>query len=451
MLLAILCAIQKQFMLHDLQGLEVTTDSSRTIAQIDRFIDQSLSYGRNAEQAILAAVVADPTCAIAHAYAAAYFLSQETATAWKQAMPYLMTAQHYAAKTTEREQWYIQAIAAWANRDFKRAIALHEAIAKQYPRDLISVQQGQYHYFYQGDAKQLLQIAQQVLSANSDRAYLQGMIAFGLEQCGFLTEAETVGRRAVKINRCDPWAQHAVAHVLEVQQRPAAGIAWMESHAHTWEECNSMLYTHNWWHVALYYLTLGDWQKVLQLYDTHIWGRADKTASKDQVGAIATLLRLELQGVDVGDRWKTITPYLRSRLQEHAIPFQDLHYVYALTRSECTGWATEMLRSLEVYVAQLDPVLQPTWGDVVLPAARGMVAHAKGNWSGAIAELQPVLSRLYKVGGSRTQQKLFMKVYQDALLKHEQLKQCNITYFSGSQSRQAAVIDSGLGFVRKVS
>ena len=42
----------------------------------------------------------------------------------------------------------------------------------------------------------------------------------------------------------------------------------------TWAACNSMLLTHNWWHLALYYLEQGDWQTTLTLYDTCVWGYA---------------------------------------------------------------------------------------------------------------------------------------------------------------------------------
>ena len=42
---------------------------------------------------------------------------------------------------------YVQAIAAWAKKEIDLAIALQEEIARKYPRDSISVQQGQYNYF----------------------------------------------------------------------------------------------------------------------------------------------------------------------------------------------------------------------------------------------------------------------------------------------------------------
>lgn len=288
------------------QELDVTTDSPEAIAAIEQFVDQALSYGNAAEAAILGAITADPSCAIAHAYAAAHYLSQECSASWQQAAPYLQTAQHHAPQTSPREQLYIRAITAWADGAIDRAIADHEAIATQFPQDLISVQQGQYHYFYQGNKAGLLQIAETVLPANKENPYLHGMMAFGLEQCHRLEAAEQWGRQATEMHRHNPWAHHAVAHVLETQARFEEGIVWMEDLADTWKLCNSMLYTHNWWHVALYYLKRQDFQTVLGLYDGQVWGRAQTSSPKDQVGAIALLLRLELQGVDVGDRWLNI-------------------------------------------------------------------------------------------------------------------------------------------------
>lgn len=411
-------------MLSDSQGLAVTTDSPVAIAQLNRFIDQALSYGKDAEDAISRALAADPTCAIAHAYAAAYFLAQESAVDRPQAIRHLQAAQHQALQATPREQWYVQAIAAWATGAIDQAIGWHEAIAHTYPQDLISVQQGQYHYFYRGEATNLKRLAETVLPAHSNNHYLYGMLAFGLEQCGDLKQAELMGRRAVALNRHDPWAQHAVAHVLETQGRVAEGIAWMERHADTWTTCNSMLLTHNWWHLALYYLKQGDWQTTLELYDTCVWGYARKETPKDQVGAIALLLRLELQGIDVGDRWQSLSLYLQARLHEHALPFQDLHTLYALSRASKTAWVVEMLQSIQAHAQTVDRSQRRAWLEVAVPTAQGLIAHAQGDWLMAIAALEPVRTRLQEIGGSHTQRALFKQIYQNAQRKAD----CSASY-----------------------
>ncbi|WP_375514507.1 tetratricopeptide repeat protein [uncultured Nostoc sp.] len=403
-------------MLKDAQGLVVTTDSGNAIAAINRFIDQVLGYGKDAQTAILQAIAADPSCVLAHAYAAAYYLTQENSKAWQRALPYLQAAQQNLDKITIREKLYVQAILAWANKEIDVAIATHEEIANQFPRDLISVQQGQYHYFYIGNKEKLLEIAQKVLPSNPQQHYLYGMVAFGLEQCHQLKAAEKIARQAIALNISDPWAHHAIAHVMETQGRVDEGIAWMESFADTWENCNSMLYTHNWWHIALYYLQLKNYQKVLKLYDTHIWERANKQSPKDQVGAISLLLRLELRGVDVENRWQGISPYLYSRIDEHALPFQDLHYVYALAKAGQYDWVNQMLQSIQYHTLSINPFLRRSWIEVAIPAARGMVAHAKGDFNTTLAELKPVLPRLHEIGGSHAQRVLFGQVYQDAVL-----------------------------------
>jgi tetratricopeptide (TPR) repeat protein len=412
-------------MLQDSQGLDVSTDSPETIAAINRYTDQALAYGKDAV-AIFKGIEVDPECAIANAHAAALYLSHETAESHCQALPYLQAAVQYKDKVTERERLYICAVEAWAAGAIDRAIAYLEILTQKFPRDVIAVQMGQYHYFYQGNPEGLLAIAEKTLPANRDNHYLYGMIAFGLEQCHRLEEAETMGRLATEMNRNDPWAHHAVAHVMEMQGRLEEGIAWMESLCDTWENCNSMLYTHNWWHIALYYLEQQDFQKVLSLYDACVWGRAWKDSSKDPIGAISLLLRLELRGVDVGDRWKELAPHLTARIHEHALPFQDLHYIYALARAGQADQVTEMLLSMQAYAKTADPSVSRAWSEVAVPAARGMAAHAQGKWERAIAELGPTLSRLHIIGGSHAQRDLFEQIYLDAWLRanqnHEALK-----------------------------
>ena len=69
------------------------------------------------------------------------------------------------------------------------------------------------------------------------------------------------------------------------------------------------MYTHNWWHVALFHLDRDDHARALEIYDTRVWGRL-KEYSQDQVNAVSLLARLALRGVDVGDRWNDVATYL---------------------------------------------------------------------------------------------------------------------------------------------
>ncbi len=435
-------------MLKDYRGLEVTTDSEEAITAINEFAEQLLGYGNRAE-IILKGVEADPNGVMTNAHAAALHLFAESADAPRQAAPYLETAKKYLKTATERERLYVGAIDAWAKGNIDRAIAHHEEIAREFPRDVVSVQIAQYHYFNLGDNYGLLQLIEKVLPANQENHYIHGMLAFGLEQCHRLPEAEAAGRKATGMNRHDPWAHHAVAHVMETQGRLDEGIAWMESLADVWEECGTF-YTHNWWHTALYYLDKEDVAKAVEIYDTHIWGRADREYSQCQIDAISMLLRLELRGVDVGHRWQEIANYLSGRIHEHVLPFLDLQYIYALARTAQDDSVTEMLDSIQAYAKTAKPYLQPAWTEVAVPAAKGMVAHARGDWAIAATQLGSVLPRLHEIGGSHAQRDLFEQVYLDALIRAEKNHQARQLLEKRAAARHnIPSIQRGLAITRK--
>lgn len=87
--------------------------------------------------------------------------------------------------------------------------------------------------------------------------------------------------------------------------------------------------THNWWHTALFALALGDTATVLRMYDERVWG-VEKSYSQDQINAISLLARLELVGVDVGQRWQDLGRYLAPRPTTKCCLFW--------TCSTCTAW-----------------------------------------------------------------------------------------------------------------
>src|SRR5512140_2191642 len=100
------------------------------------------------------------------------------------------------------------------------------------------------------------------------------MLAFGYEQCHELEQAEAAARRAIAMRRKEPWAHHALAHVMLTQGRIAEGREFMDGVSDTWTGLNSFMVTHNWWHQALFALEAKDHDEVLRLYDTQVWGVA---------------------------------------------------------------------------------------------------------------------------------------------------------------------------------
>ncbi len=407
--------------LTDARGLEVTTQKPEAIAAINTLVEQLLNYG-NAATEILKGVEADPTNVMVNTQTAVMYLLLENPQGFQLAKPYLETAAANLEQASEHEKLYFNAVKSWYDGDVDKAVQLHEQIAEQYPRDLASIKLCQYHHIYLGNSQAILNIAQKVVEANTDSPYIYGMLAFGLEECHRFPEAEQAARQALAMSRYEPWAQHALAHVFEMQGRIDEGIELLESYSDTWADCNSFMYTHNWWHLALYYLDRDQHAKVLDIYDNHMWGRW-KEYSQDQVGAISMLWRLELRGVDVGNRWQELASYAANRTHEHCQPFLDLHYLYALARVGMQDKVSEMLDNMSNHAANAKPFIRPTLLEVAVPAAKGIIAYAQRDYPTALKEIAPIHHRIQELGGSHAQRDLFTQTYLDTLIQTDNLSQ----------------------------
>ncbi|HZH25843.1 MAG TPA: tetratricopeptide repeat protein [Azospirillaceae bacterium] len=413
-------------MRRDARGLPVTTDSAEAVAALDAFADAFIRYADNAA-VLLDAVKADPGCALAQAYAAMLHMLLESREAPDLARPYrdaALKAVQAPAGVTDRERLLVDAARAWVEGDPATVLARLEAVVRDHPRDLLAMKLAQYHHLNFGNFAGMLRVAEMAAEPYRDDPHWLGMAAFAYEQLHLLEEAEAAASRALERTEAEPWAQHALAHVMETRGRMRDGVAFLRSVSHHWDGCNSFLYTHNWWHLALFHLDLDEPGEVLRIHDAHVWGRW-KAYSQDQAGAVSLLVRLELRGVDVGDRWRDVADHVAARGDDHVQPFLDLHYVYALARDGRAG-ADRYLDSLEAHAATVPDIARRQWRDVAVPLARGMAAHARGDWDHAATAMAPAMPNHILVGGSHAQRDLFEQVYLDALVRsgrHEEAQQ----------------------------
>jgi hypothetical protein len=401
--------------MKDSFGLDVTTDSLDALAAIDTFVTEFIGFGQNAA-IILKAGEADPSSVLAGAHAAALHMFLYTGDAPDQARPFLERARAHLAQANERERLYFGAVEAWIAGDLDRAIELHHRIARDWPADVASARIGQIHCFNLGDAEGMLALGEAGLRARPDDPDAMAGAAFGLEQCHRLVEAERIGRRATEIRRKTPWAHHAVAHVMETAGRLDEGMAWMEGLADSWEDCNSFMYTHNWWHAALFRLDRDDAAGALAIFDRHLWTRL-RTYCQDQVNAVSMLARLELRGADVGQRWRDVATYLAGRTRENVSPFLDLHYIYGLARAGRDDAVDAMIEAIAARAASAKPFERAAWAEAALPLARAMVAHGRGRWAEAADRFTPAMAHLHLIGGSHAQRDLWTQLHLDALIR----------------------------------
>ena len=402
-------------MARDGQGLEIGSADSGAIEALDFLREEWLVFGKRF-QTFMEAADREERCALLPVMAANLTLSMNSVEGRALGARHLKRARSMEKDASPRERAWIAATTAWLAGDTDKSLAIHEKMVAEWPRDLLAGKLGQLHAFNLGDAKALLRIGERLLEANRENHFAWGMCAFGLEECHRLDEAESHARHAIEMERKDPWAHHALAHCLEARGRLVEGVAFLRSMADTWEDCNSFMYTHNWWHLALFLIDLDRTDEALAMFDQRVWGVC-KEFSEDQINAISLLARLELRGVDVGGRWNDIASYVKDRLHDHFVPFLDLQYLYALARAGEGSAVTEMLASLEDRAESAKPFERETWADCTVPAAHGLAAHAKGDHVEAVRLLGQAMPHLGTIGGSIAQRSLFGAIHLDALMR----------------------------------
>jgi tetratricopeptide (TPR) repeat protein len=386
------------------QRLAVTTRSGPAIEAIGSFADELLSHGNDC-RVIFDALAADSECALGHAYAAALYLTAMTREGQLQAAPHIAAARLFAPNASERERMTVNAISAWSDGDDTRAIAVFRSVVEIWPHDIVAAKFCQILELGSGDVVGMLRTSAMAASVDDRAGFALGLHAFALEQNGNVDLALRFARRAIEVTPGrDPWAQHAAAHALAAMDQPVEGRAFLHAHAHDWDRCSSFMLTHNWWHMALFSLELGDSSGALNMFDERIWG-VRKEHCQDQINAIALLARLEMAGVKVGWRWGDIAAHVEKRANDRVSDFLDLHYLYALARAGNDVATGTLAEALEIH----------SLSGRLSGLARGLVAHARGDYLAAAKALGPVRPYLAQIGGSNIQRALIHEMFAHSL------------------------------------
>jgi hypothetical protein len=306
-----------------------------------------------------------------------------------------------------RERGHLEAVRHLAEGRWHAAGRVLEDVAIAHPRDVLALQAGHLIDFYTGAARMLRDRVVRALPAWSAgmpgyHAVL-GMHAFGLEECGEYAAAEAAGRKGIQLEPRDGWSQHAVAHVLEMQGRQQDGIAWMRADSDAWSQ-GSFFAVHNWWHLALYHLDLGEVDQVLALFDGPIYGARSKVAL-DMVDASALLWRLHLRGIDVGDRWNALADNWAPFASAGNYAFNDVHGMMAFVGAGRPALVAELLTSQEAAMGGTGDNAAFT-RDVGHPYALAVKAFGDGDHAGTVRLLRPIRSIAHRFGGSHAQRDL---------------------------------------------
>lgn len=388
---------------RDRLGLELTAANGEAARAFDDTVWAYVGFSREPGVPLKRALQADPAMPMALCLQGYFMhlmglpgLAAKARTAYQSALK--------IRKTTSREKSHIAALGAWCEGELERTCEILDGILREQPRDFLALKLSNYLYFYMGDAANVRDGPARALphwdEGTPGYGHLLALHAFGLEESGNYAAAERAGRRATEINPADPWAVHSVAHVMEMQERSAEGVAWIETLAPHWDTANFFRF-HLWWHLALMRWGAGRPDEALALYDAHVWGDGS-SENLSLCNDVSMLARLELAGVDVGGRWDAAAKVVRDQAGGSVLAFVDAHYALALGS---VPPLEDHGTTARVHAA------------VGRAVCEGVVAWRGKDYTRAAELLAPVRKDLWKLGGSHAQRDLFNLVLLDSALK----------------------------------
>jgi hypothetical protein len=399
----------------DVRGNPGSSASKGALEAAERALWRLMSFYDTPLADLDEAMAADPGWAMPHVMKAGFLLSLTEPHMLAEADAHLSHARALARSATARERGHLQAVQLLLEGRWLAACKVWDELLLEHPRDALALQWSQLWDFYRGDTAHLRLRPARALPAwdESDPLYphVLALYAFGLEECNLYPQAEDVGRRALALQPCAPWAIHAVAHVMEMQGRYEDGSAWLRQHQAHWAEGNGFA-AHLWWHKSLFRLEALDVQGVLRLVDAHLSGEALQVTLQ-RVDAAAMLWRLHLLGED-------ITAHAAALLAGWPLDddaataaghyaFNDVHTVLAMLgagqAAHAEAWVARCAeRALGAEDARRSNHL--TAREVGLPLMRGLLAFARGDADGAVDLIYPVRGQMQRLGGSHAQRDL---------------------------------------------
>jgi tetratricopeptide (TPR) repeat protein len=388
--------------LEDPRGLALTGTVAAAVDQYEAALDAVLSFHGDPIGAADAALALDPTLVSAHLLKAHTFAFSLHPGLLPKAVACLDAAA--ALGGTERERAHQAAARTWLAGDLDLSRGHFDRILRDHPRDLLALMFAHQADFFAAAEAALLERPTAALAAWSNdlpgHGYVLAMRAFGLEEAGRYAEAEALALTALDRNPRDAWAIHAVAHVLEMQGRDEAGIAWYAERRAAWAE-DCFFAVHNWWHWALYHVDRGETAAALALYDQGLTPDR-RSITLNLCDAAALLWRLELAGEATGDRFAALADAFDAPARQSVHVFNDVHAMLAFVGAGRLARAAEHLAELEARAmgANRHALMLRQLG---VPAARAVLDFAHGRWAAATAGFGQAMTALPELTGSRAQ------------------------------------------------
>jgi len=426
---------------RDSGGLRLTMDDPQGLAPWNRTVHGFLSHSNETPAHLAAALEAAPHFALGWAAKGLFYmlLGRAELTALAREAHARAEAGLAAIGGTARERVYVDALGDYLRGRPSAAVRRFEALLETHPEDALAMKLDHQIRFVLGDNRGMARVMDGVIAAYPEShplsGYARGCHAFALEETGAYALAERHGRAGLEIAGDDAWGLHAVAHVYDMTAQNRAGITWLSTQTDAWAHCNNFGY-HVWWHLGLFHLDRGEFDQALALYDSRV--RADKTDDyRDIANGASMLVRLEIEGVDVGDRWEELAELAATRVEDACVIFADLHYLLALEGDGRRPEADRLVARIAADAERTEHDMHEVAAVAGHPAAVGLAAFRAGQYGLAWDKLAEARPGMQRVGGSHAQRDVFTRLMIESAIRARRWPEAEAALVARAERRGA--------------
>ena len=390
---------------HDIRGVPVSYAHPDALEGLERALEMSLAFRGDAVAEIDRVLAEHPDFLMGWLFKAGWLTQAMETRIYGEMVAALAEAEKRAGMANERERLHIAAVRAWVRGDFFGAVQEWEKALVLHPRDLLALELVHLTDVLLGDVAGQRDAVARVFTLWDEGVpgyeFVLGFYAFGLEENRDFALAEEMGRQALCIRPDNPYAVHAVSHVMEMSGRQAGGIRFMREHEARWGSSNFA--NHLWWHTALFHLDIEEAERVMAIYDAHLNSEGKAGDRYEELDAAALLWRLNLCGVDVGARWRHLADKWEPAAQDTLYAFNDVHAMMAFAADDRQAAQKALLTANERYVESASDANVAMSREIGLPFCLAIRDFQKGAYGACVYRLLPVRYMTHRLGGSFAQ------------------------------------------------
>ena len=426
--------MQEANRIEDRYGLPLSTNSTTAAENMVEGVDLILEQSFGPDQRFQQAVEADEGFALAHAgLAYAYMAGARPSDARKSAQQ----AQSLAPGTSRREQQQIEAIDLWTNGNGPEALALIHQHLAEFPRDMMMVRVAQRLYVLgcshvgAGVAnypQELFALMKGVAPEYGDDWAFQGQYSFAHHENGLLDDALEPAERSLEQRPTNAVASHSVAHVYFERGDATGGAEFLASWLPGFDN-RAPYHVHLSWHLALFELAMGRYERALEVYETDIRPSVVAKSAISLNDSASLMWRLQMYGA-------AAPPDLMGELSTQAAPaagqpgpaFRDSHAALAFAVAADDQSMARMTDGLRAVADRGDKLA----GEVTLPLVQGISAFVHQDYTEAVRLMEPLFGQdarydqLARIGGSHAQREVFEDTLVEAYLRAGQFEKAEV-------------------------